>query len=296
MKILKYNPSAGDSFESFCEKISNLAISFLRPDSQNQIYSNNVYCTVFESLPQKEKVQYPLPDWKTDWNEYQRAKTTIGAFYLHPFLKQSDDIFEIHFNFNNHNIIVVVDKIRQIVTSIEEMQMQWKEEGKRHKKEWNKWLLTKEGIEYTNKQKVQEQKWKEKESRFQENLKVASFHFSEGGEEKWNKSVEANSDGYGGGIINYAKVWAYLMEKEIEKLNHLTLINEVPTFVLTKDIMDSTSSEADGEGITGFMYGCAVSILSQCWKYGEQLRVLHNKQYGQTGEGVVNPAVLTLTV
>ena len=66
--------------------------------------------------------------------------------------------------------------------------------------------------------------------------------------------------------------------------------------ILTKEVMDSTSSEADGEGITGFMYGAAVSILADCWKYGEQLRKIHNKNYGVESEGVVNPAVLTVSV
>lgn len=54
------------------------------------------------------------------------------------------------------------------------------------------------------------------------------------------------------------------------------------------------SYEADKEGITGFMYGAAVSILSQCWEYGEFLRKWHNKEYEYDGDGVVNPAVITI--
>ena len=42
------------------------------------------------------------------------------------------------------------------------------------------------------------------------------------------------------------------------------------------------------------MYGCAVSILSECWEYGEELRKWHNKKYNHGGDGVVNPAVLTI--
>jgi len=48
------------------------------------------------------------------------------------------------------------------------------------------------------------------------------------------------------------------------------------------------------DNLTGFMYGCAVNILSQCWEYGEQLRKWHNKQYDYDGNGVVNPAVLKI--
>lgn len=50
-------------------------------------------------------------------------------------------------------------------------------------------------------------------------------------------------------------------------------------------------------GITGFMYGCAVGILSVCWKHGEELRKWHNKKYNvkEDEKGVVNPALLTIT-
>lgn len=60
------------------------------------------------------------------------------------------------------------------------------------------------------------------------------------------------------------------------------------------DIADKTSHEADTEGITGFMYGCAVNALSQLWEYGEELRRWHNKEYNYDGDGVVNPAILTV--
>ncbi len=62
------------------------------------------------------------------------------------------------------------------------------------------------------------------------------------------------------------------------------------------------SSLADIEGITGFMYGCAVSTLAVCWIHGEALRRWHNKdmQIGTEGDkanetgGVLNPALLSV--
>ena len=51
------------------------------------------------------------------------------------------------------------------------------------------------------------------------------------------------------------------------------------------------SFEADTEGIRGYMYGCAVDVLFRYWKYGEELRRWHNREYNYTGEGVANPAV-----
>ena len=69
-----------------------------------------------------------------------------------------------------------------------------------------------------------------------------------------------------------------------------------------RDAAESASYEADIDGITGFMYGAAVSILSQCWKHGEELRRWHNlsTQIKDEGEkandsgGVLNPAVLSI--
>lgn len=40
--------------------------------------------------------------------------------------------------------------------------------------------------------------------------------------------------------------------------------------------------------------GYAVNVLSMSWKYGEELRNWHNKKYGYTGDGTVNPAMLTV--
>lgn len=93
-----------------------------------------------------------------------------------------------------------------------------------------------------------------------------------------------NDDPYGGRCVSYAKEWARLMQKEIADGKPLS------------EIAAKTSHEADYDGITGFMYGAAVHILSKSWKHGEELRIWHNKQYGkEEGEGVVNPAVITIS-
>lgn len=61
-----------------------------------------------------------------------------------------------------------------------------------------------------------------------------------------------------------------------------------------EDIAEETSHKANADGITGFMYGAAVAILSQCWEYGEELKKWHNEKYGHKGEGVINPAIFTI--
>lgn len=108
--------------------------------------------------------------------------------------------------------------------------------------------------------------------------------------EGWQKFKDNNLDGYGGAVITYAERWARLMQVEMSNGKKL------------EDVADATSREADSEGITSFMYGCAVSILSSCWKHGDQLRRWHNldTQIGNEGKeanesgGVLNPAFLSI--
>jgi hypothetical protein len=106
----------------------------------------------------------------------------------------------------------------------------------------------------------------------------------------WDKTVEINADGYGKAVVEYASLWARLMEGQINSGSTLDQCAE------------EMSHLADTDGITGFMYGCAVSILSRAWKHGEALRRWHNlkTQIGTEGEaanasgGVLNPALLSI--
>lgn len=104
----------------------------------------------------------------------------------------------------------------------------------------------------------------------------------------WEQWVEINShDDYSLVVVTYARRWAKYMQHLMTK--HNKTINQ---------IADSASYDTYIEGITGLMYGCAVvAMLSECWKYGEQLRRWFNKEWGQEDcDGVVNPAVLTINV
>lgn len=111
----------------------------------------------------------------------------------------------------------------------------------------------------------------------------------EGQEEIYQKGLDNNTDPYGRYIYTYLKRWAELMEAKIEEEKDNLSVQEV-----MDKYHEQLSHEADTEGITGFMYGCAVSILSEIWEYGEELRIAHNREYGHTGDGVVNPAILTV--
>jgi len=109
--------------------------------------------------------------------------------------------------------------------------------------------------------------------------------------ESWDKSVATNSgDDYGAGILRYASRWARAMEAKMSAGATLA------------DCADATSHEADSEGITGFMYGCAVNILGTVWAHGDALRAWHNRKYmpaekadAAAADGrTVNPAILTV--
>lgn len=109
-------------------------------------------------------------------------------------------------------------------------------------------------------------------------------------EARWNNGVKINSDPYGGAVYTFAKRWAEMMEHAIDNGAKLT------------DVAKDLERIADLEGITGFMYGCAVSTLADAWEHGEELRQWHNleTQIGDEGEkanesgGVLNPAILTV--
>lgn len=107
----------------------------------------------------------------------------------------------------------------------------------------------------------------------------------------WDKGLSNNTDPYGRRCFTYAEEWADLMESEIAAGKEI------------KDVAKSTSRTADTDGITGFMYGTAVSILATCWEHGEILRRWHNNdvQIGDEGnkanegKGVLNPALIRIS-
>lgn len=113
--------------------------------------------------------------------------------------------------------------------------------------------------------------------------KVSGVEMDFSNRELWEEGKSKNTDEYGAAIYKYAENWARLMQVGLTKDSDLTRI------------ADTCSHDADAEGITGFMFGAAVSILSSCWVHGEKLRVWHNAKHNHSGGGVVNPAILTIS-
>lgn len=82
------------------------------------------------------------------------------------------------------------------------------------------------------------------------------------------------------GIVRYAERWSQMMEQEIKDGASVA------------EAAERTNHSADTDGITGYMYGQAVRLLSNYWEHGEELRQWHNQRLGYSGEGVINPAIL----
>lgn len=144
--------------------------------------------------------------------------------------------------------------------------------------------------EYKRQQEEYARKERERDNALTVALAGAPEHMTLRDPEGWKKSCEVNNDGYGGAVMTYAERWARLMEARMSKGERIA------------DMAEECSHLADSEGITGFMYGCAVSILSKVWQHGEALRLWHNlkTQIGTEGEkanesgGVLNPAILSV--
>lgn len=110
-------------------------------------------------------------------------------------------------------------------------------------------------------------------------------------EEAYKKGFAAqNGEAYGEQCFTYARDWADLMEARMAKGEKLEAVAK------------ECSHQADTDGITGFMYGVAVSILSKCWEHGDALRQWHNldTQIGTEGEEAnrkgttLNPALVNI--
>lgn len=165
--------------------------------------------------------------------------------------------------------------------------MDWKTVGPRCLAEYEPAIQS----EFEKRTKIKEEKRakeeaeyraKEQKEREQFEAKVKGIEVEITDTDAYNSWKSKNTEGYGAAIFHYAEGWAKLMQIEIA--NGKKLI----------ECAESTSFQLGFLGITGFMYGAAVAILSKCWKYGEELRKWHNKEYNHDGEGVVNPAILSV--
>jgi len=197
---------------------------------------------------------------------------------------------EVETDFNGVNVVVnsSTDKVALVRDFMNAHLMKWEEIGPNPPVEYSKDVaaqiaLAKFAAEEETKARQAEydRRMEEKQADFDKEVEGIEMEISDN--EFWVTYLTKNVDSYGNTICVYAENWAKLMQKKMSEGTEL------------KDIAGACSHLADTEGITGFMYGAAVHMLSKCWKYGEELRKWHNKEYNHEGEGVVNPAVITIS-
>lgn len=188
------------------------------------------------------------------------------------------ELCNVEFDFNDQTLTATPD------TDPAALAKSYMDESERRHKAWIA------SPEYKQQEEEYARKQRERESKLAAMLADAPEHMGLRDADAWKKSCEINSDGYGGAVMTYAERWARLMEGRMNKGEKIAAI------------ADECSHLADSEGITGFMYGCAVNILAQVWVHGEALRLWHNlkTQLRDEGEkanesgGVLNPALLSV--
>lgn len=141
-----------------------------------------------------------------------------------------------------------------------------------------------EQLEKKSEEARQEQERKDNSEKAEFEKKVEGIEIEFSDKQAYDDWKAKNTDPYGACCFEYAEGWAKLMQAEIRNGKHV------------KDVAKDTSYQMNFLGITGLMYGMAVSILAKCWRHGEELRKWHNGEYGQEdSEGVVNPAMITIS-
>ena len=108
-------------------------------------------------------------------------------------------------------------------------------------------------------------------------------------------------DAYSRCVFVFAARWARAMENVIAERG---LTPEQVTPAALGEFASQSSHVADNTprmGISGFMYGAAVSVLYQAWRYGDVLRRWSNNDLGRSdlndsGDGVANPALITVSL
>lgn len=283
MQTLKLESPFGIKFHDFCETVNQfykLLFIITRFDNTNKcFFLPKSIELVHKQIPNYTDVFAEPMYSQTTWTERALIQNSECQSFFQSFCQNivdTDEEFQLQFNFNGVEIICGKG------TTVENMIIQWDNHWAEQSKIREEWEKSPEGIAV---KKAEQKKAKARQLEIKKTLKsVEGKTIDLYNPLAWKMWVEANTDSYGKGVIDFAERWGILMQ---EQMQHS---------VLTKQIMDTCSYQADVEGITGFMYGCAVSQLSQCWSYGEQLRRIHNADYGVEGEGVVNPALLTITV
>jgi hypothetical protein len=151
--------------------------------------------------------------------------------------------------------------------------MDWKEIGPDYPPVFEPEVLE----ELQKRRQIQKEKQVKADAEYQEKMTLSKLAFEEKvfglemefkdkeGWDEW-KSKQTDDVGYGLAVFDFAESWAKLMQYEMSKGKTLL------------ECAKKTSFSLDFLGITGFMYGAAVQVLNQTWKYGDELKEVLDKE------------------
>ncbi len=260
-------------------------------DNQTRIFrTNNQRITALWVKDFKDGIAFidPAPgDDITNFAEVIAGCFTTSSNFDYEVKKAfgcENDFNSIQFTFNGATVTVTKENADP-KSIYEAWDKTMDENAEKARLEHEAWLKTEEGQKYLAEQEEERKREEIQKEKIHKLDKEIEMEFKDEEAKKgWEKFVENNSDDpYSYGVVKYARFWAKLMQHQIAE-----------TGKTVAEIADQTSHDAYIEGITGFMYGCAVNVLAHCWKYGEELRRWHNGEYNYNGDGVVNPAILTI--
>lgn len=101
-------------------------------------------------------------------------------------------------------------------------------------------------------------------------------------QEKWNEWVNKNEDSYGKACVDTARRVMEILDKEQEFDTH--------------EIICRADKEVGAKGLTGFMAGAVAQMVVECHSRGEEFQQKWNTTFGYKGTGIVNPAIVTVTL
>lgn len=114
---------------------------------------------------------------------------------------------------------------------------------------------------------------------------------NEEAELEWMNCLEKSKDDeYSETTMKFAEKLASILEKEIHSSRYIS----TPSETIAKTAEKASQNASDIFDVTGFQYGWAIGALSKVWFYGKELRAWHNHRYDYDGDGVVNPAIITI--
>ena len=216
--------------------------------------------------------------------------------YINSIAKRAKEMSEnescdVDFEFNE--IVCIVNKKTNLDWLIRDYHnawiMGWKIVGPYCKEKYSPEIqseLERRGKELEEKNRVHEIERANKElkerTEFEKRVYGISLELSD--TEGWLKARRVNSDGYGGAALDFAEGFAKLMQIDISKGKTVA------------QAYNDNQYQLGFLGITGFQFGAAISTLVHTWKYGEELRKAHNKEFGlgDNAKGTANPALFSV--